>query len=76
VGLVGLIDPPREGIRDVTAKCKEAGIRVLMITGDYALTACAIATQIGIFDGSSIKEFYFHFANEIFFFNLILTDLF
>jgi sodium/potassium-transporting ATPase subunit alpha len=48
VGLVGIIDPPREGIADVITKCKRAGIRVFMVTGDYALTAAAIATQIGI----------------------------
>jgi sodium/potassium-transporting ATPase subunit alpha len=48
IGLVGIIDPPREGIADVLAKCKSAGIRVLMVTGDYALTAAAIAVQIGI----------------------------
>ncbi|RNA18052.1 cation-transporting ATPase pma1 [Brachionus plicatilis] len=49
VGLVGIIDPPREGIADVISKLKEAGIKVLMVTGDYALTAAAIAVQIGIF---------------------------
>ena len=48
IGLVGIIDPPREGIADVLSKCKRAGIRVFMVTGDYALTAAAIATQIGI----------------------------
>jgi sodium/potassium-transporting ATPase subunit alpha len=47
IGLVGIIDPPREGIADVLSKCKSAGIRVFMITGDYALTAAAIAVQIG-----------------------------
>jgi sodium/potassium-transporting ATPase subunit alpha len=49
VGMVGIIDPPREGISNVINKCREAGIRVLMITGDYALTAAAIAAEIGIF---------------------------
>jgi sodium/potassium-transporting ATPase subunit alpha len=52
VGLVGIIDPPREGIADVIAKCRTAGIRVFMVTGDYALTAAAIALQIGIFTGN------------------------
>ncbi|CAF0782971.1 unnamed protein product [Brachionus calyciflorus] len=49
IGLVGIIDPPREGIADVITNLKEAGIRVFMVTGDYALTAAAIAVQIGIF---------------------------
>ena len=48
VGLVGIIDPPREGIAEVIATCRKAGIRVFMVTGDYALTAAAIAAQIGI----------------------------
>lgn len=52
IGLVGIIDPPREGISDVIAKCRSAGIRVLMVTGDYALTAAAIAAQIGILSAS------------------------
>lgn len=48
IGMVGLIDPPREGISDVIAKFRAAGIRFLMITGDYALTAAVVAVQIGI----------------------------
>jgi sodium/potassium-transporting ATPase subunit alpha len=47
IGLVGIIDPPREGISDVIKTCRDAGIRVFMVTGDYALTAAAIAVQIG-----------------------------
>jgi sodium/potassium-transporting ATPase subunit alpha len=53
VGMVGIIDPPRPMISDVIIKCREAGIRVLMITGDYALTAAAIAREIGIFTNDS-----------------------
>ncbi|MCL1880542.1 MAG: cation-translocating P-type ATPase [Actinomycetia bacterium] len=49
-GLVGLADPPRPGIRDDIAVCKQAGIRVVMITGDHAATAMAIAKQVGILE--------------------------
>ncbi|MCX8113319.1 MAG: HAD-IC family P-type ATPase [Bacteroidia bacterium] len=48
VGLVGLMDPPRPGVREAIADCYEAGIRVLMITGDHPVTAQAIGVQIGI----------------------------
>ncbi len=52
LGMIGIIDPPREDISNVIRKCREAGIRVLMVTGDYALTAAAVATEIGIFTNS------------------------
>ena len=55
IGLVGIIDPPREGIADVITKCRQAGIRVFMVTGDYALTAAAIALQIGIFSRPEVN---------------------
>jgi Ca2+-transporting ATPase len=50
-GLVGLADPLRASVPAAVAECREAGIRVVMITGDYAATARAIATQAGIADG-------------------------
>jgi P-type Ca2+ transporter type 2C len=46
--LVGIVDPPRPTARDAIATAKAAGIRVRMITGDHAVTAAAIATQLGI----------------------------
>jgi magnesium-transporting ATPase (P-type) len=49
-GLQGMMDPPRQGVRDAVATCREAGIRVVMITGDHAITARSIATSLGIGD--------------------------
>ena len=48
LGLVGLADPPREGVERDIALCNRAGIRVVMITGDNGVTAAAIARKIGI----------------------------
>jgi Ca2+-transporting ATPase len=48
IGLFGMIDPPREEVRDAVAITKSAGIRTVMITGDHPLTAAEIARQLGI----------------------------
>src|SRR5206468_703603 len=54
LGLVGMIDPPREGVKEAVRACAEAGVRAVMITGDHKLTAVAIARELGLWDDGAI----------------------
>ena len=53
LGLVAMLDPPRPEVVDAVARCHDAGIRVIVITGDHPVTAAAIAREVGIGDDSA-----------------------
>ena len=53
LGLISLIDPPRATVPDAVAKCRSAGIKVIMVTGDHPITAKAIARSVGIISAGS-----------------------
>jgi len=72
VGLVGLMDPPREDVKEVLKQCKDAGIRVIMATGDQPVSARAIGRAVGLVDeedamvvhGSDLKKMELHTEEE------------
>jgi Ca2+-transporting ATPase len=55
VGLTGMIDPPRKEVRDSISKCRKAGIKTVMITGDHQTTAEAIAKQLGMIPANGLS---------------------
>ena len=54
LGLVGMIDPPRVGVKEAVQACREAQVKAVMITGDHKLTAVAIARELGLWTEGSI----------------------
>ncbi|GJJ70043.1 hypothetical protein EMPS_02392 [Entomortierella parvispora] len=58
LGLVGIMDPPRPEIKDTIQSCRRAGVRFFMVTGDFGMTAAAIATQIGLFSSKREPDTY------------------
>ena len=72
VGFVGIVDPPRQEAKDAIQICHQAGIRVVMITGDHKITASAIGKELGIIDddsyalsGSELNELSDEEFNEV-----------
>ena len=54
---MSMIDPPRAAVPDAVAKCRSAGIKVIMVTGDHPITAKAIAKSVGIISEGMINFF-------------------
>ncbi len=52
IGLIGFLDPPKENVKNAVLNAQKAGIKVMMLTGDFPATAKAVATDVGIFDES------------------------
>ncbi|WP_242928247.1 cation-translocating P-type ATPase [Pontibacter vulgaris] len=64
VGITGIVDPPRSGVKEAIGSCKSAGIRVMMLTGDHKETGAAIAREVGIIEHHEQDENYPHALQE------------
>ncbi|XP_017872777.1 PREDICTED: sodium/potassium-transporting ATPase subunit alpha-like isoform X1 [Drosophila arizonae] len=56
LGLISMIDPPRATVPDAVAKCRTAGVRVIMVTGDHPITAKSIARSVGIITNPTLED--------------------
>ncbi|KZC11054.1 Sodium/potassium-transporting ATPase subunit alpha [Dufourea novaeangliae] len=57
IGLISLIDPPRPAVPEAVRKCRTAGIKIIMVTGDHPVTAMAIAKKVGIISGENETKY-------------------
>ena len=55
LGLIAMLDPPRPEVAEAVARCRGAGIRIIMVTGDYGLTAEGVGRRVGIVTGRGEK---------------------
>ena len=65
IGVLGITDPPRSETAQTVASCRRAGARFFMVTGDFGLTAAAIARNVGIFTGSREPDSYGELAKRV-----------
>ena len=71
LGIVGMEDPPREGVKEALLTCKKAGIKIKMITGDDRETAISIANQIGLEKGKVVEGFEIDNLSDKEFFKIV-----
>jgi potassium/sodium efflux P-type ATPase len=64
VGMMAMIDPPRRDVAEAIKECRESGIKVIMITGDYEITAAAIAKQVGLLNSNSQYQISNKISNQ------------
>ncbi len=65
IGITGMYDPPRPEVKDAVTQCHNAGIKIIMITGDYEVTGLAIARQVGIVTGKDPKIITGHMLSSM-----------
>jgi Ca2+-transporting ATPase len=71
LGIVGMEDPPRDGVKEAISSCKKAGIKIKMITGDNKETAISIAKQIGLEEGRVVEGYEIDNLSDKDFFKLV-----